>query len=418
MKNKKTKKNVKQIVTMLFVFVTIWLLTTCSSVFSAGVSGKVVDAESTNNPKNGIAHVSVFVYTDESIRNKDFSSWKKGKRFSPTTEKQFIGQTSTNNSGEFTINKIVWESLCPEFGKTADFTHVFLLFYHENYGLVKNTNNVVIISGSTSNVIYQEMTSIRKATSLEIEIRNASSNNLLTTPINVRVDVPQIIGSTEYEVSITGSSSITVTYPRYKEYENTPYTPTIDITYSQLGDDIDYKACNYNENNYTFMQAPTVSKTISGSTYPIRLYMKNTTLSMSSISGQINYTNPETGSNDEGTSKDDNIIIMLAYKLDEKYIQFSEPSAKVRTNSIGDGANNSQIKHGLFSNLAEGITWQNETYEGKYDIKPVYIIVDKDNDEKISTGDFVYERTIRSDELNQNVGILSKITLKVAEGNF
>ena len=31
----------------------------CSSVFSAGLSGKVVDAESTSNPKTGIQDVEV-----------------------------------------------------------------------------------------------------------------------------------------------------------------------------------------------------------------------------------------------------------------------------------------------------------------------------------------------------------------------
>ena len=32
----------------------------CSSVFSAGVSGKIVDSESSSNPKEGIADVEVY----------------------------------------------------------------------------------------------------------------------------------------------------------------------------------------------------------------------------------------------------------------------------------------------------------------------------------------------------------------------
>ncbi len=391
------------IITSLIIFAI-----SCSSVFSAGVSGRVVDSESTSSPKEGIPDVTVFAYIDEAARDADFDEWTAGSRFSPATTEHYIGQTSTTDDGSFTIGRIVWESKSPEFGKTADFTPVYLLFFHENFGLVKNTNNAVIMSDSTSNVIYQEMTSVRKSTSLEIQIRNAVSDALLNTAVNTIVSVPQLSGTIEYEISVTGSAPLLISYPRFASDGITPYTPEVSITYSQLGSDIDYKACNFNaeENLFTFLETPSVTKTVSGSTYPVRLYMKTRNHAMSSMSGQIIYS-PETGSLDEGTTADDNVIIMLAYKTGEKFIQYSESSAKVRTSSSGDGANGTRIRHGLFSGLGQGISWINETYDGKYDVKTIYIIVDKDNDEKISIDDFYYEKTVRSDEGNLNLGILS-----------
>lgn len=390
----------------------ILLVISCSAVFSAGVSGRVVDSESTSTPKDGIPDVTVFAYIDEAARDADFDAWTAGSRFSPATTEHYIGQTSTTDDGSFTIGRIVWESKSPEFGKTADFTPVYLLFFHENFGLVKNTNNAVIMSDSTSNVIYQEMTSVRKSTSLEIQIRNAVSDALLNTAVNTIVSVPQLSGTIEYEISVTGSAPLLISYPRFASDGITPYTPEVSITYSQLGSDIDYRACNFNaeENLFTFLETPSVTKTVSGSTYPVRLYMKTRNHAMSSMSGQINYGIPaDPDSLDEGTTADDNdnVIIMLAYKTGGKFIQYSESSAKVRTSSSGDGANGTRIRHGLFSGLGQGISWINETYDGKYDTKTIYIVVDKDNDEKISIGDFYYEKTVRSDEDTANLGILS-----------
>ncbi len=403
------KQTTTKILSLILLSTLIISIISCSSVFSAGVSGRVVDSESTNSPKDGIADVNVFAYIDEAARNADFDAWTAGSRFSPATTEHYIGQTSTSDDGTFSIGRIVWESKSPEFGKTADFTPVYLLFYHENFGLVKNTNNAVIMSDSTSNVIYQEMTSVRKTTSLEIQIRDAASDGILNTAVNVIVSVPQLSGVLTYEQSVTGTASIAVNYPRYDTDGTSPFTPLVTITFSQLGSDISYKACNYDTDTdlYTFIENASVNKTISGSTYPVRLYMKTLTHAMSSISGQINYGIPAADSYDEGTSIDDNIVILLAYKNGEKLVQYSESSARVRTTSSGEGANGARIRHGLFTGLGEGITWKNTAYEGKYDTRTVYIIVDKDKDEKISIGDFYYSKTVRSDEGGLNLGIIS-----------
>ena len=45
------------------------LFTSCYSVFSGGTGGQIVDAESTSNPKRGIAYVEVYAYTDSATRD-------------------------------------------------------------------------------------------------------------------------------------------------------------------------------------------------------------------------------------------------------------------------------------------------------------------------------------------------------------
>ena len=65
------------IITSLIIFAI-----SCSSVFSAGVSGRVVDSESTSSPKEGIPDVTVFAYIDEAARDADFDAWTAGSRFS------------------------------------------------------------------------------------------------------------------------------------------------------------------------------------------------------------------------------------------------------------------------------------------------------------------------------------------------
>ena len=138
---------------ILFTLIFIMLVNSCSSVFSAGVSGKVVDAESTTNPKEGIADVEIYSYVKEKNRDADFDSYKSGSRFSPTDDKYFIGHTTSNSDGTFTLNKLVWEAYFPDFGKTADYCTIYLLFYHPDYGLIKNDNPVIIMSDTTSNVV-------------------------------------------------------------------------------------------------------------------------------------------------------------------------------------------------------------------------------------------------------------------------
>ncbi len=400
-------------VAVLAVISAISLLFSCSAVFEGGASGKVVDAESTETPKAGIQDVEVYVYTSEYKRNEDFRLYNGNGKFYPSGS-AYVGHTTTGSDGTFSLGKLMWESDKPVFGKTGDSIPVFLLFYHENYGLQKNDNYAVILSDSVSYVVYQEMTAIRKTTTLNISILDASQDPDTTTrlppaisqPVNVTVSVPQ--STTENpnatpvvkEATITGTGTISVSYPRYSG-GTTANTPEITITYGQSGENITYKPCNYitteGSEDFSFItdfETTPVTKTVQGSTVPIQIYMKPTVLSFPSISGQLCLTAPEANSaqetrGDEGTSVDDNIKVMLASISDSGTLGtlLAYTSATVMTSATGNGANNSRIIHGRFSGLGEGITWMNESYDGKYDTKAVAVVFDMDNSGTISTGD-------------------------------
>ena len=134
------------------------LFSGCYSVFNGGTGGQIVDAESTSIPKAGIANVDVYAYTDSRTRDSDYSGWDEGEVFSPSDS--YYGHTTTDAGGNFAISNIVWKENHPDFGKDADYTTIYLLYYHENYGLTKD--QTVITSDSTSDTVYAELRSIKK----------------------------------------------------------------------------------------------------------------------------------------------------------------------------------------------------------------------------------------------------------------
>lgn len=440
------EKKCSKAVQFLAFVVTIYVVfgfVSCSAVFEGGASGKVVDAESTETPKAGIQDVEVYVYTSEYKRNEDFRLYNGNGKFNPSGS-AYVGHTTTGSDGTFSLGKLMWESDKPVFGKTGDSIPVFLLFYHENYGLQKNDNYAVILSDSVSYVVYQEMTAIRKTTTLNISILDASQDPDATTrlppaisqPVNVTVSVPQTTTENPNatpvvkEATITGTGTISVSYPRYSG-GTTANTPEITITYGQSGENITYKPCHYDTEedaeDYTFIDFTTenVEKQIQGSTVPIQIYMKPTVFSYPAISGQLCLGTPASGTADEGSSVDDNVKVMLASVTDGGSLGtvLDYTSATVMTSASGNGANGSRVIHGRFSGLGQGITWTNDNYAGKYDTKAVAVVFDMDNSGTVSTGDKYYllkdeydtqdppslitARALRSNETTHDIGRLT-----------
>ena len=418
----------------------VFLLVSCSAVFEGGASGKVVDEESTETPKTVIQDVEVYVYTSEYQRNEDFRIYNGNGKFNPSSS-SYIGHTTTSSDGTFSLGKLMWESDKPVFGKTGDSIPVYLLFYHENYGLKKNDNNAVILSDSVSYVVYQEMTAIRKTTTLNISILDASQDPDTTTrlppaisqPVNVTVSIPQSTTDNPNatpiikEATITGTGTISVSYPRYSS-GTTANTPEITITYGQSGENITYKPCHYDttegDEDYSFIaniQSNPITKQIQGTSVPIQLYMKPTVISEPPISGQLCLGTPASGTTDEGSSADDNVRVMLASVTDSGDLGtvLDYTSASVMTAASGNGANGSRVIHGRFSGLGQGITWTDTSYIGKYSTKNVAVVFDMDNSCSISSGDKYYlltdndsvNRALRSNETTRNIGKLTSSNL-------
>ena len=277
------------------IFIILCSLTGCYSVFNGGTGGHIVDAESTSNPKQGIANVDIYAYTDGGTRDSDYNRWKEGTVFTPSNT--YYGHTTTDANGDFVISNIVWKETKPDFGKDADSTVIYLLYYHENYGLTKD--KTVITSDSTNDTVYAELTAIRKTTALTISIYDVASSNLITENVLVKVSVPQTTDTlTEarpkiYEQSITGSGVINISYPRWQNAEDkeagTEIKPEVSITYAQSADTITWKACanaNNEAKNYAFFEDnQSVKKIIQNSTYSVSLYGKTTRINLPTVNG-------------------------------------------------------------------------------------------------------------------------------------
>ncbi len=342
---------------------TIFFLTGCYSVFNGGTGGIIVDKESSSIPKRGIANVDVYAYTNEGARDSAFNSWHEGQIFSPSNS--YYGHTSTDANGNFTISNIVWKSDKPEFGKDADFTTIYLLYYHENYGLTKGST--VITSDSTSDTVYAELTAIKKTTALNINIYDASTNNRISENILVKVSVPQNTETltdakaTVYETTIAGNGTINISYPRWKNQaekaEGKENQPEVSITYGQSADEITWKACANGDNeahDYSFYDdSHAVKKQIQNSTYTISLYGKATRIYLPTVSGTYG---------DASDAANDGVKISMKAKDSEG--SFTIDCGEVTTSAQTVGNSGTQT-HGNFSGLGNGFFFTDTSYTEK-----------------------------------------------------
>ncbi len=371
----------------ILILATTFFLTGCYSVFNGGTGGLIVDAESTASPKRGIANVDIYAYTDKATRDSDFKAWKEGTIFAPSNT--YYGHTSTDNNGNFTISKIVWKETKPDFGKDADFTTIYLLYYHDNYGLTKD--ETVITSDSTSDTVYAELTAINKTTSLSINIYDVASANLTNENILVTVTVPQTTDTLTkaapkiYEQTITGNGTINISYPRWKNQTDKAggkeNTPEVQINYFQSADQITWKACEYEpeQNNYAFLADDfKINKTIKNSSYSVSLYGKATRINVPTVNGTYGDTT--------SSASDGKLIRMKAKAPDGN---FSIDCGETTTQAQTIGTSNQQT-HGNFSGLGNGFFVIDNTYTDRFTTIEVQFFAEDDS----QIGD---TKTLRSD---------------------
>jgi hypothetical protein len=121
----------------------IIILSSCSSVFTAYITGTLLDEESTEEtPLNGI---TVYLYGNEQLRNADFSQWEK-KGILPEASGNAFMVNTTDGNGEYIFSGFTWHDLFPQWGKTADYQDVYFLYYHRDYGLTMNTYPMRVVS--------------------------------------------------------------------------------------------------------------------------------------------------------------------------------------------------------------------------------------------------------------------------------
>lgn len=356
----------RKTLTLGLIALLILAATGCYSVFTGGTGGQVVDADSTTTPKAGVPFVDVYAYTDEKDCNSDLASWSEGTVFTPHAE--YYGHTTTDATGRFSLSKLIWKSYLPEFGKDADYTPVYLLFYHADYGLTKGST--VIVSDSTTNNMYIELKKIRKTTLLNINLHDVSIGTV-TVPIVVTVTVPQTTQTQTsaapkvYEQVITGAGTIAISYPRWQsaadKTNGVETEPVVTIDYKQSADEITWQGC-YNDETavggFAFRAdstgKTTVTKTVRNSTFNVTLYGKRTRLTMPVISGQYY---------DTGDSGDDGIIIRLLMKDSSGNYTIYCGETTTFNQPISTGL---MQDHGLFTGLGENFTWTDTDYTEKY----------------------------------------------------
>ena len=374
----------------------VTIITGCKnfSVFNGGTGGLIVDAESTSTPKQGIASVDIYAYTDSEVRDSDYSSWREGTVFSPSNN--YYGHTTTDANGNFTISNIVWTEKDPDFGKDADYTTIYLLYYHENYGLIRD--DTVITSDSTSNTVYAELKAIRKSAALNINIYDVANSNVTSNSVMVSVSVPQNTATINaqpkvYEQIITGSGTMNISYPRWKNADDKKNgienTPEISIKYFQSADEITWKACANADNeakDYSFYEDDTaITRTVMRSPYTVSLYGKATRMSIPSVSGFYG---------DTTSAASDGVII--AMKAKDADGNFTIDCGETTTVAEPVGTNGTQ-NHGSFSNLGNGFFWNDSTYTGKYTTIDVKFFADGNETSTV--------KTLRSDVSSYNYSV-------------
>lgn len=376
------------------------LIAGCSSVFSGGTGGTVVDAESTSNPKAGIANVDVYAYTSSSARDKDYDKWIKGKQdaaFKPTAD--YYGHTTTGADGSFTISKLMWKSkpFNSKFGKDADYTKIYLIYYHADYGCTKG--DTIILSDSASDYTYVELKSIVKRTNLTLNFTDATSGFNTNDPVYVEISVPQKTDSDSYALdkvytaSITGAGIVTIRYPRYMNEDGIPTfsvtnkenNPKIYVNYYQATteNNVSWKACYFNDDEYGYKFRDDVGAdwngieaTVANSPYSLTFYGKKRIIPMPIISGQ--YKN-------SGDERDDGVEIVLKRKINGIY----EKECGVVTTNSQEVGTSGILSHGNFSNLGNNYLWIDEDYEEQFAKAEFGIFVN---------GTFKKDITLRSDQ--------------------
>lgn len=334
-------------------------LTSCSSVFSGGFTGKIMEDkggldDSSNTPLSG---ATVFIYTDEGVRNSDYNrATNDGVKPANAT-----ATATTNDNGQFSVSKILWKTNNPSFGKTADKINLYLIIYKSGFGVNgfnKNSNSISITSDSTNESTYSEsFKRTEKVSTITFNLTNVANNG-------ETINDTLLVKLTDLEAQnckISKTSSSNTFSVSYKNDDNTQ--PKIKINrYTIQSENSASTWITCNEDGNTFAPIEKNIKTASD-TQTINLYAKQTEFSFPTISGRLkaNANPPDDG--DIGTIADDNIKIIL-------YAVSTTGSNKIKLGEAVTGTSviaDTKVQHGVFTITSDSsYKWINDNYDGKY----------------------------------------------------
>ena len=343
-------KAIKSITISMLILLAI---TSCSSVFSGGFTGKIMEDkggldDSANTP---LAGATVFIYTDEGTRNSDYDrAISNGTKPSNAT-----ATTTTNDNGQFSVSKIIWKTNNPSFGKTADKINLYLIIYKSGFGVNgfnKNSNAISITSDSTNESTYTEsFKRTEKVSTITFNLANVANNGeTINDTLLVKLTDLEAINCNISKTSSSNTFSVS-----YKNDDNTQ--PKIKINgYTIQSENVKSTWITCDEDGNTFIPIEKYIQTAADN-QSIDLYAKQTKFSYPTITGRLaNSTNSSTDGN-IGTPADDGIVI--EYYVDGKSIG--------RATTTTSPISNDSVKHGVFTitpNSSE--KWTINSYEGKY----------------------------------------------------
>ena len=405
----------------IFMLSVLVLGVSCSTVFTGGLSGVVVSADLDSEP--AIGGVRVYAYLDPQKRDSDFDSWTRGSDFSPSSS-LYVPSTTTAADGSFTISKLVWESLFPAFGRTADVAKAYLLFFHKDYGLVKGDSPVTLVSDSNnSSSVRQKLSSIVDHTNLSISIRSCATEGLLATSMGLKVQVFRSCDDPDpqwsWEGSVTGNATVSVPYDRDSQ------SHCVRIYASRGGSDwalVDPDNSFRRTPFYSYSQAlgntegRDVEALISGSDYQVELYMKPYTFALPEFSGTVFTSAPVPPSTVPASSEsDEGISLWLCRKNGSAIEVYDYEGCTSVTRRSGDGANWARIIYGQFTGLGNNlIEWTVGDYDGKTASTSVLIVADSNRSGAIEDEDQALAVKVKSYDTGTMEGLVLSVDKTVA----
>ena len=317
-----------------------FVLLGCSQVFEAGISGTVVTKDGTRDV--GVSNVSVFAYTDKGLRNSDLAKFRAGTIKRPSEGSGYVATTTTNVNGEFVVNKIVWETKKSEFGKTADVSKLYLIFYHEDYKPAKA--DATVISGSTnSSNVYVKLEGSKDYTTLNITVYDVATGTAMTDACNLEYHVEGKEGSDS--IVVTGASNVRISYPK----DTTP-----DVTFKLASPGSSWKMTDKTGKVITQQ----IVEDVEEGTLSVSLYMKRYEFTLPAFSGSVEYVggDPMVTFDATPTNGQDNVPVWLEFasvSLPGTFVEFNETvSANIKTESVAtEYGNTVRYDHGRFSGV-------------------------------------------------------------------
>ena len=253
-------KSCRWIGTILLLLV-IPIVFSCSVVFTGSITGSIVDRELYDNGSSGsgIAEAEIYLYTESEDMEADLLEWQTDPAILPETaaegeEPLYFLKTITDDQGDYTFNGFIWNEFFPDYGKSGDRKEIFMLFYHEEYGLTKTAYPVYVVSDVTNRIPLFKLSRIMNTAEITGTVTDSDTEEPLVNA-NISIWIPETwtysssgsINTADTELTWNDSPSYTartddlgqwrqeITYPMLPSSTDNRGTTIVRVTYSANG---------------------------------------------------------------------------------------------------------------------------------------------------------------------------------------